>query len=74
MTRNHLACIALVSSLIAGCTGGGSQYWLYPEPHLPPAEEAVFVAYESHRVVSIDGEEAASRCWGQTRSLLLVPQ
>jgi hypothetical protein len=66
MTGNHLTYIALVSSLIAGCTGGGREYWLYPEPHLAPQEEAVFVAYESHRVVSIDGEDTASRCWGKT--------
>lgn len=66
MTRNHLTYIVLVSSLIAGCTGGGREYWLYPEPRLAPQKEAVFVAYESHRVVSIDGEDTASRCWGQT--------
>jgi len=65
MTKKHSLFIFLTSMLVLGCGGGGRQYWLYPEPHLPPAEEAVFVAYESHRVVAIDGDETASRCWGQ---------
>jgi hypothetical protein len=62
--RPLFVCSAVL--LAVACTSGGRQYWLYPEPHLTPAEEAVFVAYESHRVVSIDGEDTASRCWGQT--------
>ncbi|NNM03689.1 MAG: hypothetical protein HKO65_01200, partial [Gemmatimonadetes bacterium] len=66
MTRSPLPYIALVALLVAGCTGGGRNYWLYPEPRLAPEEEALFVAYESHRLVSIDGEDTASRCWGQT--------
>ena len=66
MARIQLRSATLVFLLFAGCTGGGREYWLYPEPHLTPQEEAVFVAYESHRVVTIDGEDTASRCWGQT--------
>jgi hypothetical protein len=57
----------VASSVVAiGCAGSGRNYWLYPEPRLAPEEEAVFVAYESHRVMAIDGEDTASRCWGQT--------
>ncbi len=66
MARIRVRPITLAFLLFAGCTGGGHEYWLYPEPHLSPQDEAVFVAYESHRVVSIDGEDTASRCWGQT--------
>jgi hypothetical protein len=43
------------------------QYWLYAEPHLANGEDAVFAAYESHRLMSIDGEEAARRCWGDPK-------
>ncbi len=66
MKKGQLPFVALTSLLLLGCTGGGREYWLYPEPRLPPPEEALFVAYESHRVVSIDGDDTASRCWGQT--------
>ena len=66
MARTRVHSITLFFLLLAGCTGSGREYWLYPEPRLVPEEEAVFVAYERHRVISIDGEEAASRCWGQT--------
>lgn len=66
MTRAQSPFIALAFLLVAACAGAGREYWLYPEPRLAPQEEAVFVGYESHRVVSIDGEDTASLCWGQT--------
>lgn len=66
MTRWPLLSIVAVALFAVGCGGGGREYWLYPEPRLAPEEEAVFVAYESHRVVAIDGEDTGSRCWGRT--------
>jgi hypothetical protein len=65
MTRRETGFIVVAALLAVGCGGSGRNYWLYPEPRLAPEEEAVFVAYESHRVVAIDGEDAASRCWGR---------
>lgn len=66
MTRNQSLLMVLASLLFVNCGGGGRQYWLYPEPHLAPPEEAIFMAYESHRVMAIDGDDTASLCWGQT--------
>ena len=68
MSRSKLPLIALVALVgaaalvAASCSSGGYQYWLYPEPRLPEPEEALFVAHETHRVLSIDGEELASAC------------
>ena len=67
MSRNKLPSIALASLVLSGCGGGGLNYWLYPVPHLPEAEEAVFVAYESHQLQAIDGEDTAMKCWGGPR-------
>lgn len=66
MRRSPSSPLLLAALLLAGCSGSGRHYWLYPAPRLAPAEEAVFVAYESHRVVAIDREEAGSLCWGRT--------
>ena len=66
MTRRESSFIVVAALLVLGCGGSGRNYWLYPEPRLAPEEEAVFVAYENHRVVAIDGEDTGSRCWGQT--------
>ena len=63
LTLKSLAFVAL----LAACSGGGRQYWLYPEPHLPPSEGAVFISFEGHQVQSVDGEETFSRCWGFAR-------
>ena len=65
MSRLRLPYIALTTLVVAGCGTGGRQYWLYPEPHLPEAEEAVFVAQENHQLQAIDGEETFTRCWGR---------
>ena len=66
MTGRNTLFIGAVALMLLGCGGAGREYWLYPEPRLAPEEGAVFIAYESNRVVAIDGEEAGSRCWGQT--------
>lgn len=66
MTRNLAVPFLVTGLLLVGCGGSGRHYWLYPAPRLTPAEEAVFVAFESHRVVAIDSEEAGSLCWGRT--------
>jgi len=65
MSRYRLPSFALATLVAAGCGTGGLEYWLYPEPHLTEPEEALFVAHENHRVLSIDGEEIASRCTGE---------
>lgn len=65
MPRLEWPYVALTTLVLAGCGTGGLNYWLYPEPHLPESEEALFVANESHQLQSIDGEETASRCWGR---------
>lgn len=65
MSQSILLFVALATPVFAGCGSGGLEYWLYPEPHLTEPEEAVFMAHETHRVVSIDGEEIASRCTGE---------
>ena len=68
MSRSKLPFIALAAVVgaaalvAASCSSGGYQYWLYPGPPLPEPEEAIFVAHENHRVVSIDGEELVSSC------------
>ena len=67
MSRLKLPSIALITLVSAGCGGGGLNFWLYPEPHLAETEEALFVAYESHQLQSIDGEETKTRCWGEAR-------
>jgi hypothetical protein len=65
MSTTRLALAAVVPMMVAGCGGGGLNFWLYPEPHLAEAEESVFVAHEDHGLQSIDGEETAIRCWGR---------
>jgi len=67
MSRNNLPSIALVTLVIAGCGGGGLNFWLYPEPRLMESEEALFVAYESHQLQAIDGEDTVLKCWGGPR-------
>lgn len=67
MSRQRLPFIALATLVVAGCGTGGFEYWLYPEPRLAEPEEALFVAHENHRVLSIDGEEIASSCTGEGR-------
>ena len=64
MSRQQLPSIVLATLVIAGCGGGGLNFWLYPEPRLPEPEEATFVAYESHQLQAIDGEDTALKCWG----------
>ena len=68
MSRQQLPSIALATLVIAGCGSGGLNYWLYPEPHLTESEEALFVAYESHQVQSIDGQDTVAKCWGGPRT------
>jgi len=68
MSRQQLPSLALVTLVVAGCGTGGLNYWLYPEPHLPETEEAVFVAYESHQLLAIDGEDTSVKCWGGPRA------
>lgn len=68
MSRYRLPSIALATLVVAGCGAGGLNYWLYPEPHLAESEEAIFLALEGHQLQSIDGEDAASRCWGVGRT------
>ncbi len=68
MFRLKLPLLAAATLAFASCgSGGGLNYWLYPEPHLAAAEEAVFVTYEGHQVQAIDGEDTAARCWGMVR-------
>lgn len=66
MRRNPPISLLFAALLLVGCGGSGRHYWLYEAPRLAPAEEAVFVVYESHRLVAIDREEAGSLCWGRT--------
>lgn len=65
MSKSTLPSIAIATVIAASCSTGGLEYWLYPEPRLAEPEEALFVAHESHRVLSIDGEEIASICTGE---------
>ena len=65
MSWSKLPSIALATLVAASCSTGGREYWLYPEPRLAEPEEALFVAHENHRVLSIDGEEIASSCTGE---------
>jgi len=67
MSMPRLRSIVLTSLIVAGCSTGGLEYWLYPEPRLPIEEEAVFASYESHRLLFLDGEDAATKCWGDRR-------
>ena len=53
--------------LLSACSGGGLQYWLYPEPHLPETQEAIFLAHEEHRVQYIGDERTDELCWGASR-------
>lgn len=58
--------VMIVAALVlSGCGTGGRDFWLYPEPHLPETEEAVFAAYEGHRLLYIDDTNVAARCWGE---------
>ena len=65
MSRLRLSYIALATLVVAGCGAGGRHYWLYAEPRLAEAEEAVFVAQENHQLQTIDGQETFLRCWGR---------
>ena len=65
MSRLGMACIALAAVVVAGCGAGGLNFWLYPGPHLPESEEALFIAQEGHQVQAIDGEDTALKCWGR---------
>ena len=67
MALPELRSILLTTFLLAGCGTGGLEYWLYPEPHLPPEEDAVLATYESNRLLFVDGEDAATKCWGDRR-------
>jgi hypothetical protein len=57
----------ITSLLLTGCGTGGLEFWLYPEPHLPPGEDAVLATYQSHRLLLVDDEDAATQCWGDRR-------
>ncbi len=59
--------LLLLGALCMGCTSGGREFWLYPEPRLPQGEDAVFAAYETHRLLFLDAEDAATTCWGERR-------
>ena len=65
MSTANLRSVVLTSLVLAGCGAGGLEYWLYPEPRLPTEEEAVFATYESNRLLFLDGEDVATKCWGQ---------
>lgn len=64
MVRPTLPVIAFAIAVAVGCGSGGLEYWLYPEPHLPESEEALFLAHEQQGLVAIDGEDTAVKCWG----------
>jgi hypothetical protein len=65
MSRSKLPYLSLATLVVASCSSGGFNYWFYPEPRLTEPEEAIFVAHENHRVLSIDGEELTARCTGE---------
>lgn len=65
MARVSLPSSSLFILIVAGCGSGGLNFWLYPEPRFAESEESVFVAYEGHQLLSIDGEDTALRCWGR---------
>jgi len=67
MSIPRLRSLVLASLVVAGCGTGGLEYWLYPEPRLPAEGEAVFTTYESNRLLLMDGEDVATRCWGDRR-------
>jgi hypothetical protein len=67
MSLPELRSIVIASVLVAGCATGGLEYWLYPEPHLPPGEDAVMATYETNRLLLLDEEDAATMCWGDRR-------
>ena len=67
MSLPELRSIIIASVMVAGCASGGLEYWLYPEPHLPPGEDAVMATYESNRLLLLDEEDAATMCWGDRR-------
>lgn len=73
MSRQRLPSFALAilvwaGCVLVGCGGGGLNYWLYPEPYLAESEEALFLAYESHLVQAIDGQDTVLKCWGGPRT------
>lgn len=67
MDTAKMRSLLLAALMVAGCGTGGLEYWLYPEPRLLPEEEAVLAAYESHRLLAIDGEDVAIKCWGEQK-------
>jgi len=56
---------ALIALMVTACGTGGHEYWLYPEPRLDPAEEAVLIIRSMDLVLAVDEEETAVRCWGE---------
>jgi len=67
MSLPELRSIMFTSLLVIGCGTGGREYWLYPEPRLPPGEDAILATYESNRLLFVDDEDAATMCWGDRR-------
>ena len=67
MFRSSLTTLMFAALVTAACGSGVREHWLYPAPHLVEGEGAVFIAHESHRVLEIDGEETAIRCWGEAQ-------
>lgn len=63
MSRYNLPSLALATLVVAGCGGGGLNYWLYPAPRLAESEESLFLATEGDQLLTIDGAEAGSKCW-----------
>ncbi len=68
MALRRLRTIFLTGLLLTGCGTGGLEYWLYPGPHLPPGEDAVLATSQSNRLLVVDDEEVASKCWGDWRA------
>lgn len=68
MALPRLRAVLFASLLLIGCGTGGLEYWLYPGPHLPPGEDAVLATSQSNRLLVVDDEEVASKCWGDWRA------
>ena len=68
MALPRMRAFLLTSLLLTGCGTSGLEYWLYPEPHLPPGEDAVLAASQSNRLLIVDDVEVAAKCWGDWRA------